>query len=379
VIGPSSLLAVSAVAVALALQISDGRYDPWALSLVAAATAIALVAAIWRRRGGVPTESAVLAQAWLAAGSVAGLGFWLFGIPVPDADPRAFQGGFRWFVLITLVVLSAYLCIHLRASLIRARFLLLLLFFAVMGLVTIRAAGGRANLYVALALIIAGAWLLARAMPGNFGELAAALMLFQPRALVALAHDVVSGPPVLFCFALALYAIARRAHWALAGGALALLAASSPYAALLAVPLALSMPRRGVAWVAMSVVVGLVSPFGAAGGPIALDTVGAAPLSFAPLVGVDRDDWQRYLIAIVVALVVLVISLPRRPGLRLACAAAAAAWSAALLFRPDAFAKGWWVSTAVLAAAAAAAPAPYRQSRIDADASSRSTGVARAG
>src|SRR5438093_944115 len=73
------------------------------------------------------------------AGCAAGLACHLFTTPTYYADPRAFQGGFRWFALISLVVLSAYLCIHLRASLVRARFLLLLLCFVFLGIVVLRA------------------------------------------------------------------------------------------------------------------------------------------------------------------------------------------------------------------------------------------------
>src|SRR5437016_11392250 len=79
------------------------------------------------------------ARAILGAGSAVGLACHLFSNPTFYADPRAFQGGFRWLALIALLLLSAYLCPHLRASLIRARFPLLLACFALMGIAVIRA------------------------------------------------------------------------------------------------------------------------------------------------------------------------------------------------------------------------------------------------
>lgn len=207
-IGRSALLAGAAVAVALVLQISSGFYDPWAVALVSLATAAAVCGALWKSPEGNPAA----AQALLGAGSAAGLGFHLFTVPVFSADVRAFQGGFRWFAMASLVVLSAYLCIHLRASLIRARFLLLLACFAVMALVAVGALpedSVGAWRYGLLAATLGGAWLLARVMPGNAGELAAALMRFQPRTLFILEQGG-PEPPALFCFA---PAAVRRGRW----------------------------------------------------------------------------------------------------------------------------------------------------------------------
>jgi hypothetical protein len=80
---------------------------------------------------------------------------------------------FRWFAIVSAVLLSAYLCIHLRASLIRARFLLLLASFAMMGVA--------AQLPVAKILLCVAA---AGAMGALGGELPAMLFLFQPAAFV---------------------------------------------------------------------------------------------------------------------------------------------------------------------------------------------------
>ena len=114
--------------------------------------------------------------------------------------------------------------------------------------------------YALLALTAAAAWLIARAAPGNTGELAAALVLFQPRTMFVL-EQAWTEPLVLFCFALTVYAIARGAHWALVGAALGLLVASKQYSLFLVVPLAFAMPRRRSLWVAAAVLLALLVPF----------------------------------------------------------------------------------------------------------------------
>jgi len=136
--GPSSLCALAAIAIAIALQISSGMYEARALALVTAAAAIAAAAAIWLRRGA-PEEPGFQVQAIFGAGCAWGLACQLFVNPTFYGDVRAFAGGFRWLALAGLVLLSAYLCRHLRASLVRARFLLLLGCFAVMGVAVLRA------------------------------------------------------------------------------------------------------------------------------------------------------------------------------------------------------------------------------------------------
>ncbi len=140
-IGPAALLALAAVIIALALQISSGQYDPRALALVTVATVAAVIGAAWRKRV-VPERSAVPPQALLGFGCAVGLACHLFTNPTLYADPRAFQGGFRWLALITLGVLSTYLWTDLRPWLIRARFPLLLACFALLGLLVIRASRG---------------------------------------------------------------------------------------------------------------------------------------------------------------------------------------------------------------------------------------------
>jgi len=435
VIRPATLLAAAALLVALALQISSGMFDLRALALVTLATSAAIAAALWSRFRAPPVSGAWV-QALLGGGVAIGLACHLFVNPTFYADVRALQGGFRWFAAIALVVLSAYLCIHLRASLIRARFLLLLLCFAVMGIVVIRASprpwidvwvfqqdaakallhglnpytipypeiygsqsqafharellrGGVISAfpyppltflagapafaafgdirYALLALMIAGAWLLARALPGNAGELAAALALFQPRGLFVLEQSW-TEPLVFFCFALTAYAIARRAHWALAGAALGLLVASKQYAFMLAIPLAFALPRRRALWVTLAVLLLCTVPFALPDPsafwrgvvrfhflqPFRIDSLSltalAARLSGGPI-GLFAYA------GIAVAALVLALTVRRHTGLPLACASAGAAFAAMLIWNQQSFCNYWWLCSIFVAAAASVAPA----------------------
>ena len=429
--GPAALFALAALAVALALQISSGTYDERALALVTLATIAALIGVVWRKRSAA-LENPVAAQAVLGAGCAAGLACHLFTTPTYYADPRAFQGGFRWFALISLVVLSAYLCIHLRASLVRARFLLLLLCFVFLGIVVLRASprpwidvwvfqqGGADALlhganpysasypdiygpnalapyapellqgqrvvafpyppltllagvpafaafgdvrYALLALTAAAAWLIARAAPGNTGELAAGLVLFQPRTMFVL-EQAWTEPLVLFCFALTVYAISRGAHWALVGAALGLLVASKQYSLFLVVPLAFAMPRRRSLWVAAAVLLALLVPFalpdpaGFWRGLVRFHFVQgfrADSLSLTALgVRLAGPSVQAIALAgVVLGAAVLAFCARRRLELPLACAAAAAAWAGVLIWNKQSFCNYWWLCSALLALAAA--------------------------
>ncbi len=426
------MLAVAAVAVALALQISSGMYDAMALALVTVGCALAVLGALWRRRSARP-ENALLPQAALAAGCAAGLLCNLFFNPTFYADPRSFQGIFRGLALVSLVVLSAYLYVHLRASLVRARFFLLLACFAVMGVVVVRASptpwidvwhfqqgaastllhggdpyaatypdlygtwssrfyaseilrGGRvaafpyspltilAGLpgfaalgdvrYSLLALMIGSAWLLARALPGPTGELAALLLLFQPRGFFVLEQGW-TEPLVMFCFALTVFALARRVHWALAGGALGLLAASKQYSPFLVVPLALVLRPRRALWAGAAVLAAIMLPF-VAGDPTGFWR-GVVRFQFLQPFRADSlslsSFWVRQtgsalpplpLLGLGLGVLVLVLCLRPRLGIGLACAAAAAAWAAVLIWNKQAFCNYWWLCSGLLGAAAAA-------------------------
>lgn len=430
--GPAALFALAAAGVALALQISSGLYEEHALSLVSLATMAALIAAFWQRRQA-PPEDPGTAQAILGAASAVGLACHLFTNPTFYADARAFQGGFRWFALIALVLLCAYLCPHLRASLIRARFLLLLACFALMGIALIRASPrpridvwvfqqvtadallhgrnpysisfpdiyraqpgvvyapqllqeGRVTAfpytpltvltgvpafaafgdvrYALLALMVGAAWLLGRAAAGITGELAACLVLFQPRALFVL-EQTWSEPLVLFCFALAVYAISRAAHRALTGAALGLLAASKQYSPFLLVPLAFAMQQRRGLWIAAAVLAAVLGPFfvGDPAGfwrgvvefqflqPFRPDSLSLTALAVRM---VGPAVLPVAVAGLILGACVIAFCMRRSPGLPLACATAAAAWAVVLIWNKQSFCNYWWLCSGLLGTAAAA-------------------------
>src|SRR4051794_28365606 len=117
--GPAVLFALSAAALALALQISSGMYDERSVALAALAGAVAIAAALWLGKGA-PPEPPATAQIVFGAGCAWGLACQFLGNPTFYGDERMLRGGFRWLALTALILLSAYLCVHLRASLIRA-------------------------------------------------------------------------------------------------------------------------------------------------------------------------------------------------------------------------------------------------------------------
>ena len=200
---PGGLCAVGTLAVALAVQICHGADPPAVLLLAGLGTLLAVAAAIWLLFRP-PAESPLLVQCLLGFGGAAGLAGQLFFNPVAP------QAGFRWMATGALVLLSAYLCLHLRASLMKARFLLLLACFLVMGLAVLRESPQPANSMRALPLLamLGAAWALSRARPGPTGELAALFLLFQPRTLVVLEQER-AEPLVLAAFAASLWALLR--------------------------------------------------------------------------------------------------------------------------------------------------------------------------
>ena len=153
---PGFLCALAAVLLGWALQRSSGMFEPWALALATLTAALAILAAIRGRLlegkrvlGGLTqarVQPAALAaeprplvtQLLLGIGILSGLYCHLFESPTFYADPRRL-GSFHPLALFALVIVSAYLCLHLRASLRRARFWLLLAVFALMGIAIIRA------------------------------------------------------------------------------------------------------------------------------------------------------------------------------------------------------------------------------------------------
>ncbi|GAC1551994.1 MAG: hypothetical protein NVS2B9_17560 [Myxococcales bacterium] len=127
------LCAVAAVILGGALQISDGTFDPVALALVTLAGALAVAAAVRARRPGAPASERVelLTQGVLGAGAVLGIACTLLLPPTSEAPARSL-GGLRGLALAAGVLLAAYLCVHLRASLLRARFAGLVVLVAAM-------------------------------------------------------------------------------------------------------------------------------------------------------------------------------------------------------------------------------------------------------
>ena len=245
----------------------------------------------------------------------------------------------------------------------------MLLCFAVMGMVAFRASqppvrhGGAEEAwihaltigdarYALLAVTVAGAWLLARAWPGNAGELAASLVLFQPRTLFVLEQGWIA-PVAFFCFALAVFAISRCAHLALLGAALALLAVTTPLSLFLVVPLAFAVPRWRALFAGGAAVIAVV----AAAFWLSSSSQDAGALSLAPLVPMP---WIR---GAVLGAALLLFCLRRRIDLAPACAAAGASVAAVLLFSPDSFADAWWRRRLLPQRARFPRPAPRRLSR----------------
>ena len=424
----AAVSALAAVAIAAALQISSGMYDARALALASLGVAGAVIAAIWRRRAA-PFPAAgnpILAQAILGGGAAAGLACHLFVNPTFYGD-MARLTGFRWFAMVGLVLLSAYLCLHLRASLVRARFLLLLACFAVMGVAILRASprpwidvwvlqqdaarallhganpyssthsniygdlaqrwyapelvgGGRLNAYpypplaflaavpgyalfgdsryAMLALLIVAAWLIGRAWRSSTGELAAALILFQPRTFFVLEQSWIE-PVVLAAFALVVFALARNCKWWAAAG-LGLLIASKQYSPYMAVPLLFAMPiGPGPLGLAAAVAAIILLPFalwdwtGFARGVVQMQLwqpFRPDALSLSSLAGRPGPLAWAGPVAGAAALAAFV-----RRGLDLgqACAAAAAALSLVVLSYKQSFCNYWWLCAALLCAAAA--------------------------
>ncbi|MGZ6143940.1 MAG: hypothetical protein ACXWLM_11420, partial [Myxococcales bacterium] len=134
---PAALCALAAVLIGAGLQLSSGMYEERALALVTVAAVLAAIAALWIRHGAAET-SPLPAQVILGAGCAGGLAIHFFSNPTFYGDPSKLEA-FHWFAAVGLVLLSAYLCLHLRASLVRARFLLLLACFAMMGIAVLRA------------------------------------------------------------------------------------------------------------------------------------------------------------------------------------------------------------------------------------------------
>jgi len=192
----SFLLALAAVWLAAALHLLR---DPCSSAALLPALVLGLGAAAWRRR-----DSPLPAQVALGAGLAGALVMHFLFPPAELPFPRL--AGYRGFAVMGLVLASAYLCLHLRASLQRARFVLLVACFVVLALA---AAPSWSWAFEAVGLMFAA--LLLGQLGGPAPQLAAALMLFTaPRG----APYGVAAAAVLALWSALLY-VDRSARWPL--------------------------------------------------------------------------------------------------------------------------------------------------------------------
>jgi len=186
--------ALAAAWLAAAVHLSG---DPCGPAALLPGLALGAAAAALRRNG-----SPLPAQIALGA-ALAGALLMHFFFP-PAQLPFARLAGYRAFAVLGLVLTAAYLCLHLRASLQRARFLLLVASFLVLAL-----AASPSWTWIAEALELAVAALLLARLATPTAELAAALLLFT--AALGSSHGPV-GAAVLVVWSGVLLA-QRGAAW----------------------------------------------------------------------------------------------------------------------------------------------------------------------
>jgi hypothetical protein len=194
----SLLCAVAAVWLAAAVHLLR---EPCSALAIAPALALGVVAAIVRQRGPLPALMKPT-QIILGAALTAALAMHFF-FPPPEL-PFARFAGYRAFAIMGLVLASAYLCLHLRASLRRARFLLLVACFVVLAMA---AAPSWSWALEAVGLMIAA--LLLGQLDGVAPELAAVLLLFSSPLG---APSGVAAAAVLAVWSALLY-VQRDARW----------------------------------------------------------------------------------------------------------------------------------------------------------------------
>ena len=190
----SLLVALAAIWLAAAFHLLRDPCGPVALL---PALALGLAAAVVRRR-----DPLLPAQIVLGAGLAGALAMHFFFPPAELPFPRL--AGYRGFAVMGLVLASAYLCLHLRASLQRARFLLLVACFVVLALA---AAPSWSWTFEAVELMFAGLFL--GQLGGSAPQLAAGLMLFT--APLGAPYGVVAAA-VLAVWSAVLYGD-RSARW----------------------------------------------------------------------------------------------------------------------------------------------------------------------
>jgi hypothetical protein len=190
----SLLCAIAALWLAAAVHLLRAPCSPLAL---VPALLLGLAAAVLRRRGTLVSTQVVLGVG-LAGALVMHLLF-----PPPEL-PFARLAGYRGFAVMGLVLAAAYLCLHLRASLRRARFLLLVACFVVLALA---AAPSWSWVLEALELIVVA--LVVGQLGGFAPELAAVFLLFA--APLGSMYGAAAGA-VLALWSALLY-VDRGARW----------------------------------------------------------------------------------------------------------------------------------------------------------------------
>lgn len=450
------LCAAGAVVLAIALQFSNGHFDPGALLLATVSAACAIRAAVLGVRPGGPPEGADAGRAArrerstrvvLAVGIAAGLGCHLFAAPGRHVDPQRLAP-FRALAAAAALVALTYLR-RVPVRIARFRFGLLVALHLAMGAAMIRASpapyidvwvfqqqGARAlaagrnpysidypNLYpndgrsyhssfvvngrvvvypyppltallgvpavrllgdvryALLACVALAAWMVRRLGAGVVAELAALVLLFQPRSFFVL-EQAWTEPIVLAAWAASLVAVSRwratdatagagtgRRPLALATGlASGVLAASKQYAPLFLVPLAMALPRRG-RWLAVAtgaaVALATIVPFAVWDArelyrdvvvmqflqPFRLDSLSWLAL-WGRIAGTRRVP---VLPAFVASGLALVRTLPRRASAAQAALVAPAAFLPLLLLNKQAFANYYWLAVGLSLAGCALA------------------------
>ena len=198
----SLLVALAAVWLAAAVHLLRGPCSPVAL---VPALVLGIAAAALRRRG-----APLSAQIVLGAGLAGALAMHFFFPPPELPFPRF--AGYRGFAVMGLVLSSAYLCLHLRASLQRARFLLLVACFVVLALAAAPSWG-----WALEAVEVMFAALVLGQLGGTAPQLAASLMLFA--APLGAPYGVAAGA-VLALWSALLY-VDRTARWTFVAAPLA--------------------------------------------------------------------------------------------------------------------------------------------------------------
>jgi hypothetical protein len=340
---PGFLSAAAAVAMGIALQISSGTFDPAALVLATLSAAAAVWAALLRGPTVAASDDPARAPSQLSTQLVLGVGLLhglfchLFALPTFYAQPLRLAG-FRGLALMAVVILASYLCVHLRASLQRARFWASLAIFLAMGAAIIHVSNSpRVDVWPAwaalgdvrwLALLSIGiaAWAIARLGGGATAELAALFVLFQGRSFLAL-ENAWTETLVLAAFAIATLVALRPAkrlpQWLALGLGLGVLA-EALYRGLVQMQLAQPLRVDSLSLLAL-----WARAFGA-------PAAGAVP-------------------AFAAAALVLFASLWRRPFAAVrAPAVAAAAWLVFVLLNKQAFCNYDWLGLGLCCVAVAA-------------------------